>query len=88
MTGGAGLSTLRQSSVGIAGAPHLGVVSAMEQELCAVLQRMDGGRKVCLGGRVFLRISGHRGRLFQPIVDGISDERGRRFRLIVDDVSA
>jgi hypothetical protein len=35
-----------------------------------------------------LRISGHRGRPFQPIVDGISDERGRRFRLIVDDVSA
>jgi hypothetical protein len=35
-----------------------------------------------------VRISGHRGRSFQPIVDGISDERGRRFRLIVDDVSA
>jgi len=35
-----------------------------------------------------LRISGHRGRPFQPIVDGISDERGRCFRLIVDDVSA
>jgi choline dehydrogenase-like flavoprotein len=35
-----------------------------------------------------MRISGHRGRPFQPIVDGISDERGRCFRLIVDDVSA
>ena len=35
-----------------------------------------------------MRISGHRGRPFQPIVDGVSDERGRDFRLIVDDVSA
>jgi len=35
-----------------------------------------------------LRISAHRGRPFQPIVDGISDERGRCFRLIVDDISA
>jgi hypothetical protein len=37
---------------------------------------------------ICLRISGHRGRPFQPIVDGISDERGRCFRLIVDNVSA
>jgi len=35
-----------------------------------------------------LRISAHRGRSFQAIVDGVSDERGRHFRLIVDDVSA
>jgi len=35
-----------------------------------------------------VRISGHRGRPFQPIVDGVSDERGRSFKLIVDDVSA
>jgi hypothetical protein len=41
-----------------------------------------------LSEAAYLRISGHRGRPFQPIVDGISDERGRRFRLIVDDVSA
>jgi len=35
-----------------------------------------------------VRISAHRGRSFQAIVDGVSDERGRHFRLIVDDVSA
>jgi hypothetical protein len=35
-----------------------------------------------------VRISAHRGRPFQPNVDGISAERGRHFRLIVDDVSA
>ena len=35
-----------------------------------------------------LRISAHRGRSFQAIVDGVSEERGRCFRLIVDDVSA
>jgi len=35
-----------------------------------------------------LRISAHRGRSFQPIVDGVSEERGRHFKLIVDDVSA
>jgi hypothetical protein len=41
-------------------------------------------------GRLFgnVRISAHRGRPFQSIVDGVSEERGRRFRLIVDDVSA
>jgi hypothetical protein len=37
---------------------------------------------------LIVRISAHRGRSFQSIVDGISDERGRHFRLIVDDVSA
>ena len=35
-----------------------------------------------------VRISAHRGRSFQAIVDGVSEERGRHFRLIVDDVSA
>ena len=35
-----------------------------------------------------LRISAHRGRPFQAIVDGVSADRGRCFRLIVDDVSA
>lgn len=35
-----------------------------------------------------LRISAHRGRSFQAIVDGVSEERGRQFKLIVDDVSA
>ena len=63
--------------------------SLMHQLLHADIDVIVGAlREAPTEVRQDVRISGHRGRPFRPIVDGISDERGRCFRLIVDDVSA
>ena len=60
-------------------------VFAIDLSLCP---HCGGRLRVIAGGRLrMLRISPHRGRPFQTIVDDVSEERGRRFKLIVDDVS-
>ncbi|MDH4290576.1 MAG: hypothetical protein OEV65_17695, partial [Aquincola sp.] len=60
---------------------------ALQHVLADVLEDASNEMNT-LARLVILRISAHRGRPFQPNVDGISAERGRHFRLIVDDVSA
>ena len=62
-------------------------IDDIDEAIIAAFQKDGRQSNREIARQLNVRISAHRGRPFQTIVDDVSEERGRRFKLIVDDVS-